>query len=94
MVSLPFRGLYLDGSASYDAGQRNPSYSCGGIPPSWDTEISSVVMDDEAEFSSWWGEDYSLAADGSIPAPLLATIIDRWGDAMADAIIDELEKQA
>ena len=35
----------------YDPGQPYPSYSCGGVPPSWDIDISDFGLDDAEEFN-------------------------------------------
>jgi len=49
---IDFRGLTVEGSADYEPAT-GPTYSCGGTPPSWDVEASSIHLDDVEEFLSW-----------------------------------------
>ena len=50
MPTIYHRGLQVYGSVDYDPGQRWPSYSCGGVPPSTDVEIDEILIDDAEEF--------------------------------------------
>jgi hypothetical protein len=43
-------GLEVEGSVEYDPGQPYPTYSCGGVPPSWDIEVEHIELDDPDEF--------------------------------------------
>jgi hypothetical protein len=52
ITSIIYNGLGIDGTVEYDPGQPVPSYSCGGVPPSWDVEIQDISLDDADDFLS------------------------------------------
>lgn len=67
-VEFTFRGLYVEGSADFEPAT-GPTYSCGGTPPSWDAEISSITLDDAEEFASWCLlEDFSEGVANMVDA--------------------------
>jgi len=50
MPTIYHRGLEVFGTVDHDPGQRWPSYSCGGVPPSTDVEVDEILLEDPDEF--------------------------------------------
>ncbi|MCV0439690.1 MAG: hypothetical protein K5880_13775 [Hydrogenophaga sp.] len=93
---ISFRGLWIEGSADYEPAT-GPTYSCGGTPPSWDAEVSSITLDDPEEFSSWCLlEDFSEGVSNMVDAyhrltgKLLPRVEALVWDAWEEEILSEL----
>lgn len=52
MVSISYNGLHIEADVEYDPGQPYPSYSCGGVPESWEVEVFHVELEEPDEFIS------------------------------------------
>jgi len=50
IFSISYNGLHIEAEVDYDPGQPYPSYSCGGVPPSWGVEVFHVELEEPDEF--------------------------------------------
>jgi hypothetical protein len=96
-----YHGLEVEGSVSYDPGERRTWWS-GGSPGGWEVEIESVEMVDWDEFCKAFYpsdhysdgtirllENWHRWSKGRILPTLKARILRVWGEDFRDALIAE-----